>query len=133
MVADETSVAGRIAACPDCGTAWERIGPEGYYCRRCDRTFGRDNLEQHQPGPAERGPEHYFPKGFSAKRVAERLREETHFAHGGGELYVYTQGVYRPAGSKYVHTRTAKLLEDRWTSRNADETVKYLLATSPPL
>jgi putative DNA primase/helicase len=82
---------------------------------------------------AEPAADFYFPKGFAAKRVAERLREDTTFATGGGQLHVYKDGVYRPDGASYVYTRTAQLLEDRWTKRNAEEVVAFLSATSPPL
>lgn len=51
-MADETGVARRLAACPDCGIAWERIGPDGCYCRRCDRNFSREEIRQ----PAAESP-----------------------------------------------------------------------------
>jgi putative DNA primase/helicase len=77
--------------------------------------------------------ETFFPQGFAAKRVAERLREDTAFASGGGRLFVYLNGAYRANGESHVQTRTAQLLGDRWTRKRADEVVGYLLATSPAL
>jgi putative DNA primase/helicase len=83
--------------------------------------------------PADSGAEAFFPQGFAAKRVAERLRKDTAFASGGGRLFVYLNGVYRPNGESHVQTRTAQLLGDRWTRKRADEVASYLLATSPAL
>jgi putative DNA primase/helicase len=83
--------------------------------------------------PTDSSVEAFFPQGFAAKRVAERLRADTAFAAGGGRLFVYLNGVYRPDGESYVQTRTAQLLGDRWTRKRADEVAGYLLATSPAL
>jgi putative DNA primase/helicase len=83
--------------------------------------------------PTDSRVEAFFPQGFAAKRVAERLREDTAFASGGARLFVYFNGVYRPDGESHVQTRTAQLLGDRWTRKRADEVAGYLLATSPAL
>jgi putative DNA primase/helicase len=86
-----------------------------------------------ESAPADSRVEAFFPQGFAAKRLAERLRDDTAFAAGGGRLYVYLNGAYRANGESHVQTRTAQLLGDRWTRKRADEVVGYLLATSPAL
>ena len=77
--------------------------------------------------------EFYFPSGFAAKRLAERLLDEHPFAAGGGQLYVYHDGVYRADGDAFVRRRSADILGDRWTRARADEAAAYLLATTPQL
>ena len=102
-------------------------------------TWERRDNEQARTAPTavhasqELQLEWFFPKGFAARRLAERLREETFFACGGAQLHVYRGGVYRPHGDEHVRTRTAEILGDRWTRRRAEEVIAFLLATSPPL
>ena len=79
------------------------------------------------------GPDWYFPKGYAPKRVADRLCETAHFAQGGGQLYVYQNGVYTSGGAPYVHRHSTDILDDRWSKRRADDVVSYLLATSPAI
>ena len=79
-MADETGVARRIAACPDCGIAWERIGPDGYYCRRCDREFAREEIRQHgapsAAHPADGATQHPDPAPADATRFVAQCLDD---------------------------------------------------------
>ena len=126
-----TASARPAAECPQCGRRWDKLGPQGYECRRCGLVLSRDELAatvahatrngSEPVGSTQAEPEVYFVKGFAAKRMADRLREDTHFATGGGRLYAYSQGCYRLGGEDHVRSRVAEALGDRWTKRYADE------------
>ncbi len=120
--------------CVRCGREWSRIGPEGYECGRCG-SFSRSDVEAYRPAPvAPPTTESFFPGGaFSAKRVADRLCEEAHFAHGGGELFVYRGGVYRPDGAAHVERHLAEMLADKWSTRRTSEVTSFLRSTSAEL
>lgn len=71
-------------------------------------------------------------KTVPVSQIAESITKTNRFAvDGGGRLYIYRDGAYRSDGESAVrqqvkkHLRRKKLLST-WTSRKADEVVKFI-------
>jgi len=79
-----------------------------------------------------------LPK-FNARQLALELHGETPVARGGGELFTYRDGHYRPGGRENLRERITRKLGDDWKRNRADETLAYLadsaqrLLDSPPV
>jgi putative DNA primase/helicase len=87
-----------------------------------DRTFeGRPFLEI---GPSGR-------QRFVAPRLAGLLRQQSPIASGGGKLYVYRSGAYRPEGDADLRRRVVEALGEEWTRARSDEVLTYLHHSSP--
>ena len=62
-----------------------------------------------------------------------------HFAvDSGGKLYVFQKGVYKPTGESYIKRRVKAILgaldvPQQWSSRKAEEVVKYIAVDAPEL
>ena len=76
------------------------------------------------------GPE---PPKFNARQLALELQAETPVARGGGELFTYRHGHYRPGGREDLLERITRKLGDDWKRRRADETLRYLTDSAPRL
>lgn len=73
------------------------------------------------------------PPPFNARQLALELQAETPVARGGGELFTYRHGHYRPGGRDDLLERITRKLGDDWKRRRADETLRYLTDSSPRL
>ncbi len=72
------------------------------------------------------------PAKFVAPAHARALAEETPFAVGGQQSYVYRDGFYQP-GERYLGLQIVERLGDSWTNHKAEEIKAYLRITSPEL
>lgn len=68
---------------------------------------------------------------FVAPRLAGLLRQQTPIAAGGGKLYVYRSGAYRPDGDTDLRKRVVEALGEEWTRARSDEVLTYLHHGSP--
>lgn len=76
---------------------------------------------------------------LSTNRLADMITADSHFAvDSGAKLYVFQGGVYKPTGETYVKRRVKSILSalnvpQQWTSRKAEEVVKYIAVDAPEL
>jgi putative DNA primase/helicase len=76
---------------------------------------------------------------LSTNRLADMITADSHFAvDSGGKLYVFQSGVYKPTGENYIKRRVKSILgalnvPQQWTSRKAEEVVKYIAVDAPEL
>ncbi|MGC2375379.1 MAG: phage/plasmid primase, P4 family [Solirubrobacteraceae bacterium] len=69
---------------------------------------------------------------FIVGDCAAEIASTEPYATGGAQLYVFTDGCYRP-GERHLHRRIVELLGDSWSRRKSEEIVTYLRITSPEL
>jgi hypothetical protein len=75
----------------------------------------------------------------SAAALASLICADDHFAQdGGGKVYHFADGAYRPRGDQRIRTRVKAICkalgcDDEWSSRLASETVEYIRVDSPEL
>ena len=73
------------------------------------------------------------------KILTDAICKSHHFARdGGGKLYVFEKGFYKPYGEMAIKKTVKHLLEEwkmtaKWSSRRAEETVEYIRIDSPEL
>lgn len=70
---------------------------------------------------------------FNARQLALKLDGETPVARGGGELFTYRDGHYRPGGRENLRERITRELGDDWKRHRAEETIGYLTDSAPQL
>lgn len=70
---------------------------------------------------------------FNARQLALELDGETPIARGGGELFTYRDGHYRPGGGDNLRERITRKLGDEWKGHRANETLGYLYDSAPRL
>lgn len=75
----------------------------------------------------------------SAAALGELICADDHFAQdGGGKVYYFADGAYRPRGDQRIRGRVKAICkalgcDDEWSSRLANETVEYIRVDSPEL
>lgn len=73
----------------------------------------------------------YFVKSsFVADKLASELDTAGAFMYTGERLYRYVNGVYREDGEDWIKAQVVKRLGKRWSSRAADETIRYIIDQS---
>jgi putative DNA primase/helicase len=76
---------------------------------------------------------------LTTNELADMITADSHFAvDSGGKLYVFQKGVYKPTGESYIKRRVKAILgtldvPQQWTSRKAEEVVKYIAVDAPEL
>lgn len=79
------------------------------------------------------------PTAGWTKALADGIEVEARFAQdGGGMLFRYADGSYRPDGEAFIQRRVKELLEewarpDAWSTRRANEVVEYIRVSAPLL
>ena len=73
------------------------------------------------------------------KILADLIEKSNHFAQdGGGKLYRYQGGAFRPKAENYVKAEVKRLclamgMTGKWSSRLASEVVEFIQVDSPEL
>jgi putative DNA primase/helicase len=76
---------------------------------------------------------------LTTNQLADMITADSHFAvDSGGKLYVFQKGVYKPTGESYIKRRVKTILgaldvPEQWSSRKAEEVVKYIAVDAPEL
>jgi putative DNA primase/helicase len=76
---------------------------------------------------------------LTTNQLADMITADSQFAVDmGSKLYVFQNGVYRPAGESYVKRRVKAILgalgvAEQWSSRKAQEVVNYIAVDAPQL
>ncbi len=76
---------------------------------------------------------------LTTNELADMITVDSHFAvDSGSKLYVFQKGVYKPTGESYIKRRVKAILgaldvPQQWTSRKAEEVVKYIAVDAPEL
>lgn len=87
------------------------------------------------PSPLEREQQNKLPNQIP--RLAKLLPGRPHFAKdGGGALYVYKDGVYRPHGEQAIEESIAGMLENgniTWTPQKGRDVAKFIALKAPRL
>lgn len=107
---------------------------------------GNGHGDLHLDAPEECGDGHAKPNGKKkgktpgpVKFLADAICSCREFAQdGGGKLYRYENGVFRPRAEEYVrrqvkHILTAAKRSGEWSSRLANEVVEFIRVDSPEL
>ncbi len=75
----------------------------------------------------------------TTRRLADAILEEDRFAvDGGGGLFVYRDGAYRPHGESVIRRRLKTLLHEweldhKWSTHKQEEVVEYIRVDAPQL
>lgn len=112
--------------CLRCGEneIYEERGREPYECPSCERKGPFEALE---------GPFQFFDdNGFVAKKLADEIEENYHFAthRDTEELYVYEGGIYVPYGESVVREYCRKRLGEKAKRTYVNETVEHIRETN---
>jgi len=89
-------------------------------------------------GAASAGPAEAGEKGI-IKTLADAIQTDNHFAQdGGGKLYRYAGGVFRPKAESYVKAQVKRLcvawgMTEDWNPRLASDTVEFIRVDAPEL
>lgn len=76
---------------------------------------------------------------LTTNQLADMITADSYFAvDSGGKLYVFQKGVYKPTGESYIKRRVKAILgaldlPQQWSSRKAEEVVKYIAVDAPEL
>jgi len=73
------------------------------------------------------------PPRFNARQMADEILAKTPAAKGGGDLYIYRDGCFRPKGRLYLQREVAAKLGDKWKSRHSSEVVTLIEHTAQEL
>ena len=119
---------------------------QGVNQSRCKPPLGNSEVEKlvesachHEKGNVRHASARANKERLPTNEVADTITADSHFAlNSGGKLYVFQRGVYKPTGESYIKRRVKAILgaldvPQQWTSRSAEEVVKYIAVDAPEL